>query len=225
MKKWLYVIGISCVILLLAGSIFAFQQKEIKVVRVYGYGLSPNGYSILTSLGGASTIPCTYEQYHTLNDDSYTNVSYSVIYEQNRWFKNNQHTLKLLRFERPFPNDQNKQVQSFYYRLIDETLEQVNDNTSVLTRLYEKRENNNNLFDVIPQSVVISRVGNVKQARQWVQKHHPEFLQLMDETVIDDSVLGSWKRDDYQQVYSTASPEGLSLNDIISMHRDNVTGQ
>jgi hypothetical protein len=116
-------------------------------------------------------------------------------------------------------------VQSFYYRLVDETLEQVNDNTSVFTRLYEKRENNNNLFDVIPESIVISRVGSVKQARQWVQKHHPEFLKLMDETVIDDSVLDSWKRDEYQQVYSTASPEGLSLNDIISMHRDNVTGQ
>ncbi|QGQ98996.1 hypothetical protein EHS13_31025 [Paenibacillus psychroresistens] len=215
MKWWLYLIGISCLILLLAGSYYAFQQKEIKVVRVYGYGSSQDEYSILTSLGGANTIPCTYEQYNTLSDDSYINISYSVIYEQNRWFKNNQHTLKLLRFEREFPNDQNKQVQSFYYRLVGETLEQVNDNTSVFTRLYEKRESNNNLFDVIPQSIVISRVGDVMQARQLVQEQHPEFLKLMNETVIDDSVLGNWKRDDYQQAYSSASPEGLLLKDII----------
>lgn len=214
MKKWFYGIGISCAILIVAGSIFAFQPKEIKVARVYGYGTSPDGYSILTSPGGESTIPCTYEQYNMLSDDSYTNVSYLVIYERNKWLKNDQHLLKILRFERPFPTDQNSQVQSFYYRLVDESLEPLNNRTSVFTRLYEKREVNNNLFDVIPQSIVISRVDDVKQARQWVQQHHPEFLKLMDKTIIDDSVLDNWKRDDYRQVYRNESPEGFSLKDL-----------
>ncbi|SFT09943.1 hypothetical protein [Paenibacillus sp. BC26] len=216
MKKWLHAIGFICALIALTtGIIISLKQTEITVARVYGSGTSPEGNSILVGLSGDRAIPCSYEQLNTISDDSYLNITYSVVYKQNRWFNNNPHIEKILRFERPFPDKQNAQVHGFYYRLVDESLETINADTSVFTRLYEKREDYNNLADLVPQYIVIPHAETIKQARQWVEQHHPEFLQLIDQTVVEASMLNRWKQDAYEQVYSNASPEGYSTEDFI----------
>lgn len=174
-----------------------------------------NEYSLLISPAGDNMILSTLEHYNEVSDDSATNISYTVVYEENKWFKNDQRILKLLRFERPYPTDQNASVQSFYHILVDESVDVLNDHTTVFTRMYEKRGTYNNLFDLIPQSIVIPQKTDIKGARLWLQQHDPQFLNLKDKTIIHISVLNKWKQDDYQQCYSDSSLEGLSLKDII----------
>lgn len=214
-KRWLAV-GLSCGIVLAAvAGISVFQPKEIKADRVYGYGKNLNEYNLSISPAGENKIPSTLEQYNRVSDDSAVNISYTVVYEQNKWFKNDQRIMKLLRFERPFPDDQNEKVQSFYYRLVDESVDVLNEKTSIFTRLYERREAYNNLFDLIPQSIVVPGQKDTKEARLWIQQHNPQFLNLKDQTIIDTAVLDDWKQNGYRQSYSDTSPEGLSLEDII----------
>ncbi|WP_214626838.1 hypothetical protein [Paenibacillus agaridevorans] len=209
-------VGLGCATLLIGACIIVFlQPKEIKVDRVYGSGINMNEYSLSISPAGENMIPSTQEQYNEVSDDSAINISYAVVYEQNKWFKNDRRSLKLLRFERPFPVDQNAKVQDFYYRLVDESIDVYDDRTAVFTRLYEKRESYNNLFDVIPQSIVIPGGKDIKEARLWIQQHNPQFLNLKDKTIIHPAVLSSWQQDDYRQSYSDLSPEGLSLEEII----------
>lgn len=200
----------------IAGCVFHFQPKEIIVERVYEWGTSPTGYSIATKPDGTGMIPCNAQQISTISDDSKVNVSYIVIYEQNKWFKNKQHILQLLRFERPFPSDKNPQVQSFYYRLVGESLDRTNAKYSVFTRLYERREAYNNLFDLIPESIVIPRKTDIDGARKWLLQHDPEFLQLKDKTIVAPTVLVRWKQDGYHQKFTKESPKGLSLDNIIA---------
>ena len=215
MKKIWLSVGLIGVILLTVACIKAFQPKEIKVDRVFGTGISMNGYSLSIDPAGEKMIPSTLEHYNEVSDDSSINISYAVVYEQNKWFKNEQRILRLLRFEKPFPTDQNVKVQSFYHKLVDESLALFDDQTSVFTRLYEKREAYNNLFDLIPQSIVIPGITDIKEARLWLQQHDPQFLFLKEKTIIDTSVLHSWKEDGYDQSYSDTSPKELSLHDII----------
>lgn len=215
MNKIRLIIGLSCSTFLVGACILVLQPREIKADRVYGTGKSMNEYSLSISPAGESMIPSTPEQYKEVSDDSAINISYTVVYEQKKWFKNDQRILKLLRFERPFPTDQNAKVQSYYYKLVNESLDVYADQTSVFTRLYEKRAAYNHLFDLIPQSIVVPGKKDIKEARLWIQQHNPQLLYLKDKTIIDKSVLNSWQQDGYRQNYSDMSPEGLSLKDII----------
>ncbi|MFD0959676.1 hypothetical protein [Paenibacillus chungangensis] len=208
-------IGLGCAILLAGACMLAFQPKEIKADKVYGKGKSDNQYSLSVSLGGENKIPSTLGQYNEVSDSSAVNIVYTVVYEQNKWFKNDQRIIKLLRFERPFPEDKNEDVKDFYYRLVDESLDVLDDQTSVFTRLYEKRVSYNNLFDLIPQSIVVPGYSDIKEARQWISQNHPQHLELMDRTIVNASVLERWEQDGYMQRYSEASPEGLTLDNII----------
>ncbi|WP_028612582.1 hypothetical protein [Paenibacillus harenae] len=83
-------IEISSATLLAAACFLVYQPKEIMADRVYGIGTFQNEYSISTSPAGENMIPSTLQQYNEVSDDSRTNISYTVIYEQNKWFKNNQ---------------------------------------------------------------------------------------------------------------------------------------
>lgn len=207
-------IGLGCTALLVSACILALQPREIKVDRVYGTGKDMNEYSLSISPAGEIMVPSTQEQYNEVGDDSAINISYTVVYEQNKWFKNDHRILKLLRFERPFPTEQNTKVQSYYYRLVNESLDVYDDQTSIFTRLYEKRDTYNHLLDLIPQSIIVPEKKGIGEARLWIQQQNPQLLYLKDKTIIDSSVLNSWQEDGYRQIYSEMSPKGLSLKDI-----------
>ncbi|RIX52784.1 hypothetical protein D3P08_12330 [Paenibacillus nanensis] len=214
MKRSKLFIGLGCTALLVGACAFALQPKVIKADRVHGTGKYMNEYSLSISPGGEIMIPSTQEEFNEVSDDSAINISYTVVYEQSKWFKNDQRILKILRFERPFPTDQNTKVQSYYYTLVNESLDVYDDKTSIFTRLYEKRDIYNHLLDLIPQSITVPEKKDIKEARLWIQQHNPQLLYLKDKTIVDTSVRNSWQEDGYRQNYSEMSPEGLSLKEI-----------
>lgn len=191
MRKYEIASGTVCVVLLLVIMMEMARQKEIVVDTVNGSGKGPNEYYFIYAQTGMSEIPCTLEQHKEVTVDS-RQYAHAVVYKQNKWFRSDKRILKLTRFERPFPTDQNERVQTTYYRLAEETMEPLNDKTSVFTRLYEKGVSCNNLFDVIPESVILPGIKDIREARFWLKEHKPEFLQLKDRTIVEPAVLDSW---------------------------------
>ena len=218
MKKRIYAALSVILIIAVATTVyFELNKQVLKAERVWGTGIDRqlNKYYILNS--DYSEIRSTSEHFAQMQDNSYVNIDYSVVYEQNKWLSSRKKALKLLRFEIPFPEDELQQADTMYYKLLDESIDQLDDNYTVFTRLYAKYEQNHHLFGLEPLSIVIPRVDSVREARSHIQSNKPEFMKLPPLTAVETNVKETWSKDNYipNTEYSMQSPEHLSVQNII----------
>ncbi|XEC93984.1 hypothetical protein AB6A23_21955 [Paenibacillus tarimensis] len=215
MRKILYIFLPLLLVVLIAAVYLVQKSQVIKAEMVWGSGRDADRHYILNK--EFEEIKSNAEQINMMKDSTYVNINYVVIYEENKWFQNQKKALKLIRFERPLPEVKLKSADTMYYKLVDESVHDVNEKHSVFIRLYEKYENNHNLFGLEPLPIVIPRVNSVQEARTWIQANEPGFMKLLPSTVVETDLLNEWTNDHYEPAteYSTQSPEDLTVQKIV----------
>ncbi|MDF2648210.1 MAG: hypothetical protein K0Q73_4015 [Paenibacillus sp.] len=202
-----------------AAAIFVYlelNKTAVKAEMVWGTGTDSEQVHILNKAFEA--ISCTPEQYRQLQDDSYVNIGYVVVYEETKWLHKNKTALQIIRFEKPFPDNKLQPADTMYYKLVEETIHPVDEDQAVFIRLYERYETNHNLFGFEPVAIIVPRSDTVQEARSWLQINQPAVLKLLPLTVVDTTVTNSWQQEKYNPIneYSVESPGNLTIQDIIA---------
>ena len=194
------------------------NKTIIKSDKVWGESRSrhQDAYNILNTK--QEEIPSTLNQINDMADNSFVNVDYLVIYEENKWNKDKRNVLKILRFERAFPDFNLQTTDTMYYRLVDEIIEDIDEKHSVFIRLYEKYEQDHNLWSLEPISIIIPKVESIIEGKQKIKEKNADFLTLLPITIVEDDLLKRWESENYvpSYEYTEESPEGLTIEDIIN---------
>lgn len=192
---------------------FEINKTVIKSDKVWGDERSLDSYKILNMK--QERIPSTLDQINEMSDNTHVNIDYVVVYQENKWFKQHRKVLKIMRFERDFPEVKYEIADTMYYMLVDEIIEEIDANHSVFIRLYEQYEQNHNLRMLEPVSTIIPNVQTIIEGKQIIKENNPEFLKLLPITIVDNEILNRWKNEKYDPIneYTMESPEGMSIQD------------
>ncbi|MEF2248805.1 hypothetical protein [Paenibacillus sp. IITD108] len=209
------VIAIFIVLILFIVNI-EINKTIMKSDKVWGHERNQDSYKILNMK--QEGIPSTLGQINEMSDNSNMNIDYVVIYQENKWFKEQRKLLKIMRLEREFPDFDFEITDTMYYRLVDEIIEDIDENYSVFIRLYEKYEHHHNLWSLEPISIIIPKVETIIEGKQIIKEMNSDFLRLLPITIVENEMLNRWKNENYDpsNEFTDESPEGLSIEDVIN---------
>jgi len=216
-KLKIFIISMFVICLALIFVVLEMNKTVIKTDRIDGHEKNGDLYYIVTT--DQNRIPSTLDQINELSDNTYVNVSYMVIYQESKWLKKQKKILKIIRFEREFPNLDNEMIDTDtrYYKLVGESIEDINEDHSAFIRLYERYTQSHRLWSLEPVSIIIPKVQTISEGKQKVMERNAELLRLLPISMIDDAVLIKWSNEEYDPIYeyTEESPMGLSIEDII----------
>jgi hypothetical protein len=206
-------------LVLIASLVFIYDRLTAKsFIADQVYGTSHCGsdcYSVITK--SSDEIPSSLAEVNQANEDSRSDTSFTVVYEQNKWFGTGKKLLKLLKFQRAFTEeDHAKNTDTEYAKLVEESFEPVDSKHGVFSRVYEIHHKHDFTIELLPESLITPKLSNPLATKEWIAVHNPAFLKLKPLTVVSNEILFQWKQEKYlpQLEYHYDSPEGLTFENI-----------
>ncbi|MEX1031349.1 MAG: hypothetical protein WDZ91_15085 [Paenibacillaceae bacterium] len=221
MKKIIFII---LMITILVGGYAGLRMKTIVAEQVYGTSIcGTDCYATVTK--SSKHIPSTNAELRSMQDDSRLDTAFIVVYEENRWFESHAKLIKLLKFQRTFSEeDYANNTTLDYAKLVEESIESVDRDHMVMTRVYEIHHKNDSTIDLLPESIITPVLSNPKDVKAWIANNDPEYLKLKQLTVVDSELLSQWKLEQYtpELEYCAQSPEGLTFEKVVNMGEQKI---